>query len=63
LVGDSGFTFKDLRKLHPQGGDVASRDVGREIGLRSRNRPPLVDDHDALALKRLTVRVKNQPTL
>ena len=63
LVSDSESTFMDLRKLHPHGGDVAPRGVDREIGSRSRKQPPLADDNDALALRRLTVRVKHQPTL
>ena len=52
-----------LRKLHPHGGCVALRGVGREVGLRRRNGPPSVVDDDALALRRLMVRVKGLPTL
>ncbi len=51
-----------LRKLHPRGGSVALRGAGREVGLRRRKIPLPVGDDDALALMRLAVRVKSQPT-
>ena len=52
-----------LRKLHPLGGSVALRGVGREVGYRRRKIPPPAVDDDALALRRLAGRVKSQPTL
>ena len=47
-----------LRKLHPRGGRVASRGVGREAGHGRRKKPPPAVEDDALALMRLAVRVK-----